>query len=118
MKKMVLLLVAVILTACGQKLTEGDVFEKEFHPAHTSVQPQTVVHSDGKSTTTSIIMVSHYYPDSWSIGIQAYDAEAKKWIRDTYWVSKEAFDTVEIGNYWKATTESLDTQPRMTRRVK
>jgi hypothetical protein len=92
---MILLLVSTC--ACGHKLTEGEVYDKEFMPARTQVMMIPIVHSNGKTSTTTIIPYVYYYPDRWLIRIREPNGDGT-YITDEYYTSKEVYDSVNIGD--------------------
>ena len=52
----VVLLVAILLsvTGCKKKITSGEVIEKNYTPAHTSVNIVPIITTNGKSTYKTI----------------------------------------------------------------
>lgn len=89
----------MMLCGCGKKLTEGEVYEKNFTEAHSQVLMLPLVHSTGKSMYTTMIPYIRYYPDTYSIGIR--DFQDDKWVTETYYVSEEVYNEVEIGDMFK-----------------
>lgn len=99
MKRIIALTVLclLLLTSCGQKLTEGEVTAKEYTPAHTTFMMVPIVHSDGKTSYTTLVPFVYYYADKWEITIQAYDSERGETETATYRVTQAVYDAVEIG---------------------
>ena len=89
----------MMLCGCGKKITEGEVYEKNFTEAHSQVLMLPLVHSNGKSMYTTMIPYIRYYPDTYSIGIR--DFQDDKWVTETYYVSEEVYNEVEIGDMFK-----------------
>ena len=56
-------LAGICLTGCSGKITEGEIYEKEYKPEKTSIVTVPIVHTNGKSTYTTIIPVTYHYPD-------------------------------------------------------
>ena len=101
MKKCLVLLMAfallISLCGCGHRLTEGEVYEKEYKEAETSVILIPYVISNGNSTTTRIIPYVYYYPDRWIIRIREPNGDGT-YTTDEYYTTKEIYDSVNIGD--------------------
>ncbi len=104
-------ILAMIALTREPSLREGEIYDKTFHPAHTTMILMPVTISTGKSTTTTLIPMWFYYPDSWSIDIKKFNG--KKWLKATWWVSEDVYDQAVVGGYYKVTKDDLDDQPRM-----
>lgn len=87
----------ISLCACGNKLTEGEVYGKEFKEARTQVMMIPIVYSNGKTTTTRIIPYMYYYPDRWIIRIREPNGDGT-YMTDEYYTTKEIYDSVNIGD--------------------
>ena len=101
LKRRILLLhvSALLLTGCGSELTEGEIYGKEFLPRKTTVMYVPVVHSDGKTSYTTVIPMIFNYPDRWRIDIRSLDVNEKgEQETASYFTSKEVFDECDIGN--------------------
>lgn len=87
---------ALMLTACGQKVTAGEVTDKQFTAEHVSTYTY-FIHT-GK---TSIPMIWHIrVPDCWAIEITGIvDGEGKS---STYEVTEEVYNGLEIGDWYEA----------------
>lgn len=57
MKKIIFALFAclILLTGCSQKITEGEIYEKEFRPEKTEVLIVPMVHTNGKTSYTRLV---------------------------------------------------------------
>lgn len=88
---------ALLLTACSNKLEEGQVSKKRFTPAHTATTVQLVPIYSGQSTSFISIPRTTYYPEQWRITIQG-EAEGKEKTA-TYSVSEEIYDAFEVGDF-------------------
>ena len=99
-KRILLLLVlALVLTGCDSELTEGEIYGKEFLPRKTMVMCVPIVHSDGKTSYTTIVPMIFNYPDRWRIDIRSLDVNEKgEQETASYFTSKEVFDECDIGN--------------------
>ena len=91
-----ILIMLLVVSGCGAKLREGEVYDKEFTPAHTAVMLIPVVRSNGKTSTTTLVPYIYYYPDDWSISIKGQmDGEEKT---ATYHVTEDVYDACVIGS--------------------
>lgn len=99
MKKriMVVLFSAFLLVGCGKKLTEGEIYEKEFLPEYTTVTYVHLIHSDGKTSYTTLMPIRLHYPDRWRIDIRSLD-ENGNYETASYSTSEEVFDQCSIGD--------------------
>ena len=99
-KLLVLSLIVLLLVStcsCGQKLTEGEVYSKEFMEARTQVRLIPMVISNGKTTTTTVLPYVYHYPDRWLIKIREPNGDGT-YITAEYYISKEVYDSVNIGD--------------------
>ena len=58
-----------------------------------------LVISTGKTTTTTIIPYTIYYPERYAIYIKAFDGE--QWITEDFYVVKDVFDQISVGNMFE-----------------
>ena len=63
----------VFLSGCKEKLKEGEIYNKEFIPAHTETVLISTVHTDGKMSYTTVMPYVYYYSDSYEIDIRDYN---------------------------------------------
>lgn len=65
---------ALMLFLCGneERLTEGEIYDKNFSAAHSQVLTLPTVHSNGKTTYTTTMPYIRYYPDTYSVSIRAF----------------------------------------------
>ncbi len=102
----------LLISGCGNKLREGEVCGKEFREAYTTTRLMPLTISNGKTTTTTLIPYIVRYPDRWSVTIKAYNEDNREWETATYWVAKEVFDAVNIGEQFEYDAETcLDDEP-------
>lgn len=105
MKKRILslllaLLLCFTLCGCGPKLEEGEVYDKQFIPAHTDhlLIPYIHYNAASKSSYTIFIPVARHYPDQYEIFIKAMQDD--EWVTETFYVPQDVYDAIEIGNYF------------------
>ena len=90
------LLCALLLTSCSQKITEGEVYEKEFKEAHTEVRIIPIVMTNGETTHTTIIPFTYSYPDRYIVYIKKFEDDG--WKTANYYVTKEIYENIKIGD--------------------
>ena len=93
---LVVLLAALLLAGCSPRITEGEVIDKEFSPAHSITSASPVMISNGKSITTILVPRTYTYPAEWRITILGYDEDGNR-VTETFRVTEEVFDATEIG---------------------
>lgn len=99
-KKLICTLICgVIITSlcgCSSTITEGEVYAKEHREEYNSVMYLPVVASNGKTATTLLIPYYVHYPERYVIFIRAYQTE--EWQTEDFYVSKEVYNAVNIGD--------------------
>lgn len=95
-----IVILSFILMGCEPKITEGEVIKKTFVPEHTEIHLQPII--SGKRTT--LIPVSHFYPDSYTIYIKGKDEE-NNIVTESFHVTKEEYLTYKIGMWFKYDSE-------------
>ena len=83
--------------SCGHELTEGEVYQKEYHEARTVVRFIPITTYNGKTTTTRLIPYLYRYPDRWIIYIREPNGDGT-YTTDYYYTTEEVYNSVEIGN--------------------
>lgn len=108
MKKKMVLIVAVVcvmmfmLIGCGKKITEGEIYYKEFKPEHTNTVVVPIVHSNGKSCYTTYIPMIYHYPDRWCIKIRSLNKNKDgEYDKATYYTTKEVYDSCDVGDMFQ-----------------
>lgn len=103
MKKIILiviiLLIAVLLVGCSQEISDGEVYNKEFKEAHTQIVMIPTTMYNGKTSTTIMIPYTYYYPDRYIIYIKKF--EDNEWKTADYYVTKEIYETINIGDQFE-----------------
>lgn len=102
MKRMVAILIVflmIILTGCNEKITEGEVYGKEFKEEYTTIIMTPITHSNGKTSYTTIIPITYHYPDRWVIRIRSLEKNKDgEYETAEYYVTQEVFDDCNIGD--------------------
>ena len=107
-----LLLVSVLLlSACSPKITSGEVYEKEYREAFTTVSFYPLIISNGKTTTTIMVPYTVYYPERWVIFIKSF--EDGKWLTEDFYVSEAVYNSINIGDMFEydANRGDLEEEP-------
>ena len=94
-----LLLACLALTACGGKITSGEVVAKKFVPAHDESGIRPVIVASGNGVATVFVPYVDRYGDAWTITIQAGDEKAE------YNVTEAVYNSAEIGEQFTYTDE-------------
>lgn len=101
MKKILLTLIicCICLTGCGEKITEGEIYEKEFLLEETQVMIVPMVHTNGKTSYTTYMPVTHHYPDRWRISIKSLEKnEDGEYDTADYYTTEEVYNSCEVGD--------------------
>jgi hypothetical protein len=102
------LLLLLCFCSCGNKITHGEVYEKEHREAYTTVMFIPITISNGKSISTTMVPYIIRYPERWVIHIR--EANGEEWVTEDFYVSKEIYDTIEIGDMFEYDEERGDLQ--------
>ena len=101
MKRIFSLALAVLallaLAACEGEITQGEIKSKEFTPAHNQIMMVPIVHSDGKTSYTTWMYYTYYYPDTYTVTIEKWDKKEGKNRQARYEVTEEVYDAVSVG---------------------
>lgn len=114
MKKILLILaLCLLLCGCGNKITYGEVYDKEFRAAHSTVRVIPITRYNGKTHRVRMIPFIHRYPDRYVIFIKAFNEEDGKWITEDYYVSKDLYEHINIGDMFEydESRGDLDDEP-------
>jgi hypothetical protein len=106
----ILIIMMLVLTGCGKKLTSGEIYEKEFLPEHTTTMILPVYFYNGKGTTMILIPYIYYYPDRWVVKIK--DFQGDEWTTEDYYIPEELYDQIIIGGEFEYDSDrDLDDEP-------
>lgn len=101
MKKYLLALLVsiVLLTGCSQKITEGEIYKKEYEPEETIMVMTPMAHTAGKAIYTTYVPMYYHYPDRWCIWIKATETDSDgKYETAKYYTTKEVYENYNIGD--------------------
>ncbi|MDQ0362579.1 hypothetical protein [Breznakia pachnodae] len=109
---MMIILVLLAVACSNHKLTEGEVYEKEYKPESYTTQLIPMSICNGDSCTTYLQQYVYYYPERYAIHIKAFSEEDNEWIYDTYYVNETQFNEIVIGSQFIYDEElHLDEEP-------
>lgn len=110
-----LLILLVIITGCTPKITSGEVIGKEFEPAHIEVRMIPIVRTNGKTSYTTMMPYTYYYPDTYKVIISGTDQNGQQQT-EIFRVTKEVYDSVTIGAEFVYTDEMEPSEPEYERK--
>lgn len=121
MKKLLLLLLGIVfmlmilfcLTGCSSKITEGEVYEKEYKASHTEVMVVPITTYNGKTSSVHLIPYVYSYPDRYIIRIKKF--VDNKWEQAEYYVPKDVYDGINIGDHFEYVKDRDLTEEPYTR---
>ena len=95
----VILMILFCLTGCSGKITEGEVYEKEYKAAHTEVMIVPITTYNGKTSSVHMIPYFYSYPDRYIIKIKKF--VDNKWEQADYYVPKDVYDGINVGDQFE-----------------
>lgn len=95
----ILFATVLILSGCSSKITEGEVYEKEYKEAHTSVAVVPITTYNGKTSSVHMIPYVYRYPDRYIIKIKKF--EDNEWKQADYYVPKDVYDGINVGDQFE-----------------
>lgn len=95
----ILLAFVLFLSACSPKITSGEVYDKEYREAFVTVSVYPVVTYNGKTSTTTMVPYTVYYPERWVIFIKSF--EDGEWITEDFYVSETVYNSISIGDMFE-----------------
>lgn len=104
----------ILLSGCSAKITSGEVTDKTFTPEHTETRLVTVVHSNGKTTYTTVVPYVYHYPDTWRITIRNLDENGNE-LNETFRVTEDVYNSVDIEDEFVYDEDFEPNEPEYTR---
>ena len=96
------LIILLFTSGCGNALSEGEIYKKEFIPEKTWTQ---FVPAITPSSGTTIIPIVYHHPDEYIIYIQSGELDSKGYRKTRkIYVTKDVYDKCAIGSWF--TTDS------------
>ena len=105
------LLLALLLCSCGNEITEGEIYEKEFKPEETQLIPITTFIITGKVTVPVTTYYYRHYPDRYIVRIRQYNEEQNTFLYNEYYVDEETFNNLNIGDWLIYSEAYLESEP-------
>ena len=99
----IITLTCIMLSGCGS-ITEGEIYDKEFIEERSWIQIFPLVHTDGKTTSITMIPFYMHHPDEWVIRIKSLDGKHTA----SYYVTEEVYEECEIGMMFEYEKERGD----------
>ena len=93
------LILIFLLSACSPKITSGEVYDKEHRDAFVTVSMYPVVTYNGKTSTTTMVPYTVYYPERWVIFIKSF--EDGEWLTEDFYVSETVYNSINIGDMFE-----------------
>lgn len=103
-----------LLPGCAKKITQGEVIDKTFSPAHNEYRLIPIVISNGKTSTTYFMPYVYRYPDTWTITISGQDEDGKAKTA-VYRVTKTVFDSAPVGSEFVYKSDMEPDEPEYQR---
>lgn len=95
----VILMSSVLLTGCSSKITEGEIYKKDYQPEETIMIMTPMIHTNGKSSYTTYIPMFYHYPDRWCIWIKATEKNDEgEYDTAKYYTTEEVYEECDIGD--------------------
>ncbi|HML73348.1 MAG TPA: hypothetical protein PKB02_02510 [Anaerohalosphaeraceae bacterium] len=94
-----LLVFIPLLAGCGKDpITEGEIYEKIYEPAHTDTYLQPIMVCDGETTSVTWLPMTEYDDEDFIIRFKAYvDGEHRT---RTLFVNKQIYERVSVGDWF------------------
>lgn len=96
---LIVVVMVIGLSGCSGKITEGEVYDKEYKTAHTAVMMIPMTTYNGKTSTVHMIPYIYNYPDRYIIYIKKF--EDNEWKKADYYVPKDVYDGINVGDQFE-----------------
>lgn len=87
------------LCACGNSITDGEVYKKEYKEAYTTVKFLPLIIPNGKSITTTFVPYNVHYPERYVIYIKKHNGE--EWLTEDFYVSADTYTQINVGDMFQ-----------------
>lgn len=95
----IILIIVISLSGCSVKITEGEVYDKEYKEAHKKVMIIPITTYNGKTSSIHMIPYVYNYPDRYIIRIKKFIDN--NWKQAEYYVPKEVYDSINVGDQFE-----------------
>ena len=110
---LIVVIMVIGLSGCSGKITEGEVYEKEYKAAHTEVMIVPITTYNGKTSSVHMIPYFYSYPDRYIIKIKKF--EDNEWKKAEYYVPKDVYDGINVGDQFEYVKDRDLTEEPYTR---
>lgn len=97
----IILIIVISLSGCSTKITGGEVYDKEYKEAYKKVMIIPITTYNGKTFSTYMIPYVYNYPDRYIIRIKKF--VDNNWEQAEYYVPKEVYDGINVGDQFEYT---------------
>ena len=95
-----ILALSYLLVGCD-KITEGEVYDKQYNAAETKMVMTTIITTDSKGNMSSnLVPMWFYYPEHYDILIKKYNSQTDEYNKATYYVEKDVYEATNIGDWF------------------
>lgn len=91
-----LILVIICFSSCD-KITQGEVYNKEYKPAESVITYIPMIHTNGKQSYTTLVPFYYHYPDRWRVDIRQPDGDGE-FLTASYYVDEDIYNAIKIGD--------------------
>lgn len=95
---LVLILLIMATTGCKKKITEGEVYKKEYQPETITMMPIANTMWIGETPITTYTYIPVTNDESWVVDIRNKEEGDKKYRKRRIYVSKGFYQKTKIGN--------------------
>lgn len=99
----IVLALSMLLGGCGQKLAEGVIYEMEFLPECTQIVLVPIIHTDGKTSYTTLTPIVQYFPDRWKICIRSLEkSKDGDYETEIYYTTEKVYNEYSVGDVFSS----------------
>lgn len=85
----------IYLVVIQERIYDGEVTDKEYYPAHTTVEMSYITVGHVSMPTWHDV----YHPPAWYITFKKYSEKSERWLYSKNLVTKDAYNNFQIGDY-------------------
>ena len=102
-------LVAVLVLACGDSITEGEIYQLVHEPERTWIALIPITTCVGKPVicTTTMIPVIHYDDEDWVVSVRQWSDEKGRFLTASFYVPQTVYSELHEGQ-WFAMCDSCE----------
>ena len=91
----------LILIGCEPRILAGEVVKKEHKEEEITITYMPIVTYNGNNARTTMVPMIITHPETWKITIRAFNELENKYVYEDFYVEKNVFDSVEVGDYFE-----------------